>query len=331
MISPKVTVLMPVYNGEKHLNDAVNSILNQTFKNFEFIIINDASTDGTYEILKSFSDPRIRIYTNKNNMGIAKSLNFGIKMSKGEYLARQDSDDTSTPKRLNKQVYFLDTHPDYAIVGSFARVLNEYSEELRVRKRPTEDADIRQYLKTDNCIIHGSVMIRMSSLLNVGLYDESMDKSQDYELWLRLSKKYKLTNIPEFLYLRKINQEKLGIKYIKEQQIFVTLAKIKNESVEPEEATKYFINSISKHCFIPSGFNLICKFIGLITFKRININYIFRVLYRIRYTKDVKSILHDFKMRKTHFDEAALNLRKILDTGLLRFLLQEKKSSRKKR
>jgi len=321
MRNPRVTVLMSVYNGEEHLREAIDGILNQTFKNFKFLIVNDGSTDRTGEILESYNDPRIRIHNNRKNIGLAKSLNIGLKMAKGEYIARQDADDISMPERLAKEIYFFCEHPDYAVVGTFAKIYNENSEQTGFWERPIKDTEIRKTLKERNCIIHGSTMIRMRCLLDVGFYDESMEKSQDFELWLRLSKKYKMANISSFLYIRRVHSKNIDIEYMKEQHIFLVLAKIKNNFVGIEEVTKQFINSISKYYFISLGFNSMFKLVSLITFKRINAYDIFRVFYKIRFTNNVKKTLNDFKLGKIKFDNAKLNLKKILNGGLLGFFL----------
>jgi len=118
MKEPKVTVLMPVYNGEKYLNEAIDSILGQTFKDFKFLIINDGSTDGTADILKSYKDSRIKVTNNEKNIGLTKSLNKGLKMAKSEYIARMDADDISLPTRLQKQVEFMDSHPKVGVCGT---------------------------------------------------------------------------------------------------------------------------------------------------------------------------------------------------------------------
>lgn len=316
MGKPKVTVLMSVYNNEKHLSDAVNSILNQTFGDFEFLIINDGSTDNSDEILKSYKDSRITIYKNKENIGLAKSLNLGLKKAKGKYIARQDGDDISMPERLKRQVDFLDKYSDYAVVGTFAKVFDENSREVRLWKKLIEDDEIRKFLKKGNCIIHGSAMIRTSFLNNVGFYYESMERSQDYELWLRLSKKYKMANIPEVLYFWRTNTGKVGVKYIRNQQIFVALAKIKNKFLDIEEVTKQFINSTSKYCFISLRFYSIFKIIDLITLKKVNIYRVYNIFYRVRFSSSIKKILKGFAEGKINFDDARLRMKKIFSRGM---------------
>ncbi|ODS37371.1 hypothetical protein BEH94_07800 [Candidatus Altiarchaeales archaeon WOR_SM1_SCG] len=239
MKDPEVTVLMSVYNGEKYLREAIDSILNQTFKDFEFLIVNDGSTDKTAEILKSYDDHRVKIINNKKNIGLTKSLNKGLKVARGKYIARMDADDISMHERLEREIYFLETHQDYAVVGTFLKILDEDSEVIRHLERPIKDADIREFLNNDNCIPHGSVMVRKACLLDVGFYDESIARSQDYELWLRLSEKYRLANIPEYLYAWRAHKENIESRYRSEQVGFVEMAKEK--AIE-----RRFVNILAK-------------------------------------------------------------------------------------
>ena len=308
---------MSVYNDEKYIREAVDSILNQTFRDFEYIIINDGSTDKTEGVLKSYNDPRIIIRSNRKNIGLSKSLNLGLRMAKGEYIARQDADDISMPNRLALQVDFLDTHPDYAVVGVFPKVVYENSDKTRYGQRPVEDNDIRRALKTKNCLVHGSTMIRMKCLLDLGFYDESMERSQDYELWLRLSKKYSFRNIAEHLYVLRLHNKNLETGYMVKQQIFVALGKIKNNSSNVEEATKHFLNTIAIYYSVSSKNKLIFKWIKILTLKKISTYNIFRKGYEFRFTGGIRRILNDFKLKRIGFKEAELKIKKVLDGNLL--------------
>lgn len=223
--APVISVVMSVYNGEKYLCESIDSILNQTYENFEFIIINDGSADSTGEINLSYSDPRICLIDNKENIGLTKSLNRGLKIARGEYIARMDADDISAPDRLRKELDFLQAHQDYAAVGTFLKALNEDSKVIGTIEKPVEDAEIRRFLKKDNCIAHGSAMIRKMCLLNVGLYDESIERAQDYELWLRVSEKYKIANIPEYLYMWRNHRRNISVEHSNEQKHFVEMVK----------------------------------------------------------------------------------------------------------
>ena len=117
-VQPKISVVMPAYNAENYIREAIDSILAQTFRDFEFLIIDDGSTDHTVEIIRSYSDSRIRLYQNERNMGVAATLNRGLDLARGEYIARMDADDISLPERFAKQAAYMDAHPDVAVCGS---------------------------------------------------------------------------------------------------------------------------------------------------------------------------------------------------------------------
>ena len=238
--APLISVVMSVYNGEKYLRSSIDSILDQTYKNFEFIIINDGSTDSTKEIILSYDDPRICLIDNEENMGLTKSLNKGLKIARGEYIARMDADDVSMPGRFESQIDFLNHHQDYAVVGTFLKVINEDSKVVFTIEKPTQHADIREFLNKDNCIGHGSAMIRKTCLQNVGFYDESIEKSQDYELWLRISQNYRLANIPQYLYMWRNHKENISEKHRNEQKHFVEMVKTRAEGKTENRRVDYY-------------------------------------------------------------------------------------------
>jgi glycosyltransferase involved in cell wall biosynthesis len=207
--NPLVSVIMSVYNGERFLRESIDSILNQTYKNFEFIIINDGSTDRTSEILNSYYDERIKVI-NQSNQGLTKSLNKGIKLSKGTFLARQDADDISLPERLKEQVEFLESHPEIALVGTFAMFIDILGKDVKMcREVPTDSDTIKRDLLESNCFYHGSVMLRKSIIDADLIYDESLQFYQDYDLWLRISEKFNVSNIPKILY--KVRRHPKGV------------------------------------------------------------------------------------------------------------------------
>ena len=199
-MTPEVTVLMSVFNGEKYLRESIDSILNQTFSDFEFLIINDGSTDSSRKIILSYDDSRIILVDNNENSGLSKSLNIGIHRGQGEYIARQDADDVSHPKRLEKELQFLRNNLDYTVVGCCINIINHKSRITASINKPLSNESIHKVLKRNNCIAHGSVLLRKRSLFEVGLYDESLGAAQDYDLFLRLSEKYKLANLSYHLY-----------------------------------------------------------------------------------------------------------------------------------
>ena len=195
---PKVSVLMPVYKtNEKYLREAIDSILNQTFKDFEFLILDDCPDDDREEIIKSYKDNRIKYTKNEKNLGIALSRNKLIDMAKGEYLAIFDHDDISLPERLKKQVQYLDEHQDVGVVSSNVKNLVEG----RISANPIDNIDIKIAL-TQKCIIsHSASMIRKSVLINNNIrYEECFSPSEDYALWCRLIPFTNFYNIPEVLF-----------------------------------------------------------------------------------------------------------------------------------
>ncbi|MFC5269470.1 glycosyltransferase family 2 protein [Adhaeribacter terreus] len=192
---PRLTVLMPVYNAEKFLAEAIESILNQTFQDFEFIIIDDGSTDRSVEIVRSFSDPRIRFYQNEKNLGISLTLNKGISLAQTEIIARMDSDDISYPQRLEKQYAYLQENPDCALVSSLVRVISEDKAFIRQDKFKSE---LFYYNLTFICwIYHPTIMFRKSAAASVRNY--STTYAEDYELFWQLTRKFKFYNLPDVL------------------------------------------------------------------------------------------------------------------------------------
>ncbi|MDL5039750.1 glycosyltransferase family 2 protein [Heyndrickxia coagulans] len=212
---PLVTVLMPVYNGEKYLREAIESILNQTYKNFEFLIIDDGSTDNSKQIIKSYKDSRINLVSNGRNLKLINSLNKGIDLSSGKYIARMDCDDISMPRRLEKQVNFMEKNKDVIMCGTGVKIL----ESKWKRTFPiTGWENIKYKLLIENCIYHPSVMIRTDVLKDNRIYyDSRFIHAEDFELWQRISKKYKIENIRKPLLKYRHSTEGIGRKYQKEQ------------------------------------------------------------------------------------------------------------------
>jgi len=191
---PRLTVIMPAYNAEKFLEESISSILKQTFSDFELLIGDDGSTDRTMEIIRSFSDERIIVIRNEKNLGIANTLNRLIEASRGEYIARQDSDDISLPKRLEKQVDFLDKNPEIGLCGT--QIIWFGSKRKRIRV-PLQDEDIKAGMLVFNPVCQPTVMIRKSCLTKH--YNPSFEVAGDYALCYELSKSSKLANLPDSL------------------------------------------------------------------------------------------------------------------------------------
>lgn len=198
---PKVSVVMSVYNGTIYLQESLESILNQTFTDFEFIIIDDKSTDNTWEILTEYNrrDSRIKLFKNAENMGLTKSLNKGLKQALGDYIARQDADDVSLPDRFKLQTRFLDQHLEVGALGTTAEVIDEQSKVLEQSGVPLEHESIQAYLLVNNCLHHSSMMVRRSLVEALGGYKEELRYAQDYDLWWRFSQSARLENLPDTL------------------------------------------------------------------------------------------------------------------------------------
>ncbi|GAG00685.1 unnamed protein product, partial [marine sediment metagenome] len=204
MANPKVTVLMSVYNGEKYLREAIDSILNQTFKDFEFLIVNDGSTDSSRDIVLSYNDPRIRLVDNEKNIGLTGSLNKGLRLAKGEYIARMDADDISTPDRLGKQVAYMNTHPEKALLGGQAIVINSRGDTITRWHDIIEPGLLRWSLLFGNQFIHSAVML-CSTLLRAHRlsYDCVLPCAQDYDLWQRISQFSSVANLADVVIYRR--------------------------------------------------------------------------------------------------------------------------------
>jgi len=197
---PELSVIMSVFEGEAHLHRAIDSILGQNFRDFEFIIIDDGSTDDTGEILKDYAnqDNRVRLLENSRNEGLAASLNKAIEAVKSPLLARQDADDFSYPERFAAQVDFMDGHEDIGILGCIAELVADDGRSLGPYTQPTDHSGIVWTLATGfNAIAHPSVMMRTDLIKAVGGYDSALRAAQDYDLWCRLVGRTRFANLPE--------------------------------------------------------------------------------------------------------------------------------------
>lgn len=256
MKNPKVTVLMSVYNGEQYLCEAIDSILNQTFKDFEFIIINDSSTDKTGEILENYNDPRIKIINNDKNIGLTKSLNKGIVIAKGEYIARQDADDISMPERLQKEVEFLAKNKNVGLVGTDSSIINEKGKVVHAVKCITDYIELKIKLLEGNQLTHSSVMFRKECIYSVGNYREEFKFAQDYDFYLRIAELCDIANISESLVKWRISTKSISVTKKALQDKYALLAielakerkqlgKDKLQSLKQEEIDKFVEESIS--------------------------------------------------------------------------------------
>jgi glycosyltransferase involved in cell wall biosynthesis len=205
MKQPKISVIMPVYNASAYLREALESILKQTFVDFEFIIVDDGSKDDSRSIIASYTDPRIRYVEHKKNMGLIATLNEMLELAQAPYVARMDSDDVSLPTRLEKEYAYLEQNPDVVAVGSEATVISIDGRPLYEQVALAEHEAIVRILAVASPFVHGSVLLRRDAVLLAGSYSKEAYQAEDYELWYRLSKVGKLANLKETLYQYRYN------------------------------------------------------------------------------------------------------------------------------
>ena len=200
--APPVTVLMPVYNGADYLAESIDTILAQTLPDFEFLIINDGSKDGSQAILDDYAARDARIHVvQQENMGLAATLNKGLAMARADLVARQDQDDLSAPDRLARQLAWMQSHPDCVLLGTRARIWADRTPTDRTHDHPTSNAVLKLDLLFNNPFVHSSVMLRRRQVLDLGGYstDRNRQPPEDYELWARIGRSARVANLPERL------------------------------------------------------------------------------------------------------------------------------------
>jgi hypothetical protein len=210
-VEPLVSVVLPVYNCPRYVGQAIESMLVQTFSDCELIVIDDGSTDETPRVLHRYGDPRIRLVTQMNR-GLAATLNRGVELARGRYIARQDQDDFSLPDRLARQVAYLEAHRACALVGTWAEIRREDTATGREHRHPADNATLKYELLLNNPFVHSSVMIRKSVLDRVGGYSTERDRQppEDYELWSRIARQYEVSNLPEVLHVYREIQDSMS-------------------------------------------------------------------------------------------------------------------------
>lgn len=217
---------MPVYNVASYVAEAVKSVLEQTFEDFELIIIDDGSTDETYNIINQFNDRRIIKLQNKINLGIAYTLNEGISMAKGIYIVRMDGDDISLKERFEKQICFMNDNPDLLLSGTYMEAISEKGTSLQIYKKPVDQENIKIGLFFGHTsFAHPSIIIRKEVMDSYHLrYDSAFRYAEDYDLYCRSSQYALMANIPECLIQYRIHDESVSRKYNIQQQHDARLA-----------------------------------------------------------------------------------------------------------
>ena len=212
--APRVSVVMAVHDGEPFLRAALDSVLAQTFRDFELIVVDDGSTDGSASIVRGLGDPRVRLVSNERNLGLAPSLNRGVAAARGELIARLDADDLALPERLARQVAHMDAHPDVGLLGSWYVEMPADGTPGATRRLPTEHWDLRWHLCLTCPFVHSTVLWRRALVAErVGGYDETLVFSEDYDLWRRIGERLVVANLPAYLVRLRVHPESMTSTY----------------------------------------------------------------------------------------------------------------------
>lgn len=229
--SPLVTVLMPVYNASPYLKQAIESILEQTYDNYEFLIIDDGSTDASLSIIRQYAtaNSKLRVVS-RSNRGLVNTLNEGVLLARGKYIARQDADDMSLPLRLEKQVLFMERHTDALLVGSNYEFIDSQGAVSGATDVFTKHNDIKPALIFSNQFGHGTVMVDKNGLINSGLYDANYAHAEDYELWSRIADRGSVYNLSDILYQWRMHSQ--NITTMKAEEMHTQVKKIQKRQSE---------------------------------------------------------------------------------------------------
>lgn len=218
-MKPVITVLMAVYDGEAYLKECVDSVLNQTFKDFEFLIIDDGSVDSTSDIIKTYKDERIRLLRNEKNLSQVASLNIGLDHAIGGYIARIDADDIMLPSRLERQLNYLKKRPDIALLGTFGEAIDEKGHTISRHRLPVRNEEIiATALFGEFIMMHSSIMFRKDIVFEAGKYNEAFSFTEDYKLATDLlARRYKINNIPDILIKYRLHNNRISVRDSKPQ------------------------------------------------------------------------------------------------------------------
>ena len=249
-IPPAISIIMPTFNNATYLKSCIDSVVRQTFRDWEFLIIDDKSPDKTEEIVRGYSakDSRIIYIKNKINLGLTENLNYYLDQARGKYIARIDGDDVWTdPGKLENQVKFLENNPDCGVVGCFAYAVDVAGKKLFEIKYPYTDKEMREIMLKHCCLLHSAVLMRKSVVQAVGKYDQQYPYAQDYDLYLKIGKISQFRNIPKFMVNYRINP--LGTtqtKYWAQTQAMIDIVK-KHKKDYPNFLSGYLLWNIRKY------------------------------------------------------------------------------------
>lgn len=251
MNNPRVSVLMPVYNGEKYLRAAIDSILDQDYRDIELIILDDGSSDSSAAVALTYSDKRIRLISNSKNLGIAETLNRGIELCRGEYIVRMDADDISHPSRIATQVDFMDAHPDIGISGTNVQTFG--TADATKWMYPSDPDAVRAELLFSPSLAHPTVILRRNILLDNKLrYSSAYPHAEDYEFWLRCSRHTRLSNLGRILLSYRLHPAKVGEKHKLSQMDSMARARdivLSELHIKPSDEERLLHNSLGNWDF----------------------------------------------------------------------------------
>jgi glycosyltransferase involved in cell wall biosynthesis len=215
---PLVSVVMAVCDGEEYITEALNSILDQSFRDFEFIIINDGSIDNTTGILQQYAqlDGRLCVF-HQENRGLIAALNRGCRLARGKYIARMDADDITVPDRFETQVDFLDRHPIVAVLGGAIKLINAKGASIGERRYPVDDRQIKEALHRTNCFCHSAIMMRKDAFDATEGYRRPFLHAEEYDLWLRMAERVELANLPDVLVYYRIHARQVTVRNLRRQ------------------------------------------------------------------------------------------------------------------
>jgi len=299
---------LPVFNAEKMLGEAINSMLNQSFLDFELLILLDGCTDESKSIATSYRDPRIKLIESPN-VGLVKILNLGIKQAKGKYIARQDADDISMPDRLKAQVLILESNDEISMVGTWAQIFSAKNGEERFHRHPKTHHAITLSLLFDNPFVHSSIMIRRDVINSLGGYSESFSRNppEDYDLWVKVSHHFLCVNIPVVLVRYREVESSISFKnrsLVKENVINISAQNIYNSCNRKLSSEEARLLTQIYHHQIPNGVELfklwavIFKFISIVTSSRIIKNIESFIVFMKINIQLIKNIIHKWAIKK---------------------------------
>lgn len=274
-MNPAVTVLMPVYNGEKYLKDTIESVLSQTFLDYEFLIIDDCSTDHSERIIEEYNDTKIRFFRNEKNLGQTKTLNKGIKLARGNFIARCDQDDINYPTRLSMQYEYLISNPKVALLGTAVNFINQEGKNLYFNPIVRHHNKILEKFCMGNPIMHSSVMFNRKIIMNLNGYSTDFMICQDADLWLKIARENIIDNLAERLVSIRIHNDQVTrnnhydkLRFSEAEKIYYQLTKFPNLSYSSITLAKavrlYYLNKIGNKTLPISLFFIFYNYPSLI-------------------------------------------------------------------